>query len=78
LEMVEHRPMTSMAIKKAEFVRLKAAPIAKLDSNRSYKSYHKPRIFPSRRGSHKERRKVRLRRQKLKSNEMVSEPAGVT
>jgi hypothetical protein len=30
--------MTSMAIKKAEFVRLKAAPIAKLDSNRNYKS----------------------------------------
>jgi hypothetical protein len=38
MEMVEHRPMTSMAIKKAEFVRLKAAPIAKLDSKRNYKS----------------------------------------
>jgi hypothetical protein len=38
LEMAEHRPMTSMAIKKAEFVRLKAAPIAKLDSKGIYKS----------------------------------------
>jgi hypothetical protein len=38
MEMAEHKPTTSMAMKKAEFVGLKAAPIAKLDSKGSYKS----------------------------------------
>jgi hypothetical protein len=38
MEMPEHSPMRSMAINKAEFVRLKAAPIAKIASQGIVKS----------------------------------------
>jgi hypothetical protein len=46
IEMPEHKPMTSMAMNKAEFVRVKAAPIAnsvqKVSLNRSTSTASSP------------------------------------